>query len=90
MNFSVKELFSSDPKGFAICLHPDHKAVLEILSMKEYQKALEKEGGYVLLELAETKDQALARVGDMLLEVYQKDPLMQNIKQSIAEAGGLV
>ena len=71
--------------GYWICRHPEHPCILEIFEAAELKKADKMEGGYVPIANADTYEAALERVQSILMEVYQRDPQMTDIKAQIKE-----
>ena len=68
-----------------LCIHPDHKAVVEIIAQSELEKWGEAEGGYETIYTASSRGEALEAVQNALLFAYEKDPSMTNIKKLICE-----
>lgn len=56
---------------------------MEIFEAAELKKAEQMEGGYILLAQADTYEAAVERVQSILMEVYHRDPHLENIKEHI-------
>lgn len=67
--------------GYWVCLSDSHPAVLEIIKDEDISKFEESEGGYVRLKYTANKDEAVQLVQTMLMNVWEADPSMTNIKQ---------
>ena len=67
--------------GYWVCLSDHHPAVLEIIKDEDIAKFEESEGGYVRLKYTATKEEAVQLVQTMLMNVWEEDPSMTNIKQ---------
>ncbi len=68
-----------------LCIHPAHKAVVEIIAVSELQKWGETEGGYETVYTAASRSEAMEAVQNALLYAYEKDPSMTEIKRLIRE-----
>lgn len=67
-------------EGYWICLHPDHKTVLELIADSKLEKFQRQEGGYILLCHREDRDKALKEIQVMLMKAYHEDPDMKRVK----------
>ena len=68
-----------------LCVHPEHKSVVEIIAQSELEKWGETEGGYEIVYTASSRAEALEAVQNALLFAYQKDASMTEVKQNIRE-----
>ena len=72
-----------------LCIHPDHKAVVEIIAKSELDKWVETasgyEGSYEVVYTAQSRGEALDLVQNALLFAYQKDASLENSKGYIRE-----
>ena len=67
-------------EGYWICLHPDHKTVLELIADSKLEKFQRQEGGYITLGHREDRESALKEIQDMLMKAYHEDPDMKRVK----------
>ena len=56
---------------------------MEIFEAAELKKTEQMEGGYILLAQTDTYEAAVERVQSILMEVYRRDPHLENIKEQI-------
>lgn len=68
-----------------LCIHPAHKAVVEIINESELQKWGETEGGYETVYTAASRSEAMEAVQNALLYAFEKDPSMTETKRLIRE-----
>jgi len=67
--------------GYWVCLSDLHPAVLEIIKNEDLAKYEESEGGYVRLKYTESKEEAVELIQTMLINVWEEDPSMSDIKK---------
>lgn len=75
-------------KSYWICTAEGHPSVLEIIAEEDLEKYEQTEGGYVRLQLAHSRQDAISIVQNMLEVCAAKDPSMQHIKEVLVEVYG--
>jgi biotin carboxylase len=73
-------------RGYLICQHPEHSAVAEIFSAKEYRKMKRVHARYAVLAKEPDYDAAVEHLCRALERIGQEDAAMPELKTKIREA----
>ena len=74
--------------AYLICQHPDHAAVAEIFTMREYRKIFAMDGAYCVLWTGNSWEEAAEHLRQLVDKVYQKDPGLMHLKHDMEEMEG--